>query len=115
MTIGNGQKLHVTHIGSGELRTTSHNLRLDGILKDPDLASNLLTVHKLCLQNNAFYYFDAYRFFVQDLPTGKIIYEGLSKDGIYPIPASSSLDSSSSSSPLHQIAPVFIFTSIKFA
>ena len=115
MTVGNGQKLPVTHICSGELCTTSHNLRLDGILRDLDLASNLLTVHKLCLQNNAFCYFDAYRFSIQDLPTGKIIYEGLSKDGMYPIPASSFLDSSSSSSPLHQTAPVFVFTFVKSA
>ena len=115
MTVGNGQKLPVTHICSGELCTTSHNLRLDGILRDLDLASNLLTVHKLCLQNNAFCYFDAYRFSIQDLPTGKIIYEGLSKDGMYPILASSSLDSSSSSSPLHQTAPVFVFTFVKSA
>jgi len=48
------------------------------------------------LQNNAFCYFDAYRFFIQDLPTRKTLYEGLSKDGVYPILAPSSLHSSNS-------------------
>ena len=95
VTVGNGQELPVTHIGSGELCTSSHNFRLDGILRVPDLASNLLSVHKLCLQNNAFCYFDAYRFSIQDLPTGKILYKGLCKDGVYPIPSPSSLHSSS--------------------
>ena len=50
VTVGNGQELPVTHIGNGELRTLTHNFRLDNILSVPDLASNLLSVHKLCLQ-----------------------------------------------------------------
>ena len=75
VTVGNGQELPVTHIGSGELCSSSHNFRPDGILRVPDLASNLLSVHKLCLQNNAACYFDAYRFSIQDLPSWKILYE----------------------------------------
>ena len=42
VTIGNGQELPITHIGNGELRTLTHNFRLDNILRVPDLASNLL-------------------------------------------------------------------------
>ena len=95
VTVGNGQELPIIDIGSGELCTSSHNFMLDGILRVPDLASNLLFVHKLCLQNNAFCYFDAYRFSIQDLPMGKILYKGLCKDGVYPIPSPSSLHSSS--------------------
>ena len=75
VTIENGQELPVTHIGSGKLCTSSHNFSPNGILRVPDLASNLLFVHKLCLQNNACCYFDAYRLSIQDLPSGKIIYE----------------------------------------
>ena len=96
VTVDNGQELPVTHIGNGELCTSTHNFKLDGILRVPYLASNLLFVHKLCLHNNAFCYFNAYRFFIQDSPTGKILHEGLSKDGVYPIPALSSLHSSNS-------------------
>ena len=62
VTVGNGQELPVTHIGNGELCTSSYNFKLDGILRVPDLAYNLPSIHKLCLQNNAFCYFDAYRF-----------------------------------------------------
>ena len=54
-----------------------------------------MSVHKLCLHNNAFCYFDAYKFLIQDLPSGKILYKGLSKDGVYPIPSPSTLSSSS--------------------
>ena len=80
----------MTHIGHGELQTLTHNFRLYNILRVPDLASNLLFVHKLCLQNNSFYYFDAHKFSIQGLPLGRILYERLSKDGVYPIPTSSS-------------------------
>ena len=96
VTIGNGQDLPMTHIGNGKLITSSHNFCLNNILRVPQIASNLLPVHKLCLQNNGFCYFNAYQFLIQDLPTRKVLYRGLSKDGIYPIP-SSTLPSSSSS------------------
>ena len=62
ITIGNEQELPVTHIGNGKLITPSHNFKLDVILCVPQLASNLHSVHKLCLQNNAFCYFDPYKF-----------------------------------------------------
>ena len=52
VTVGNGQELPVTHIGNGKLQTLTHNFRLDNILRVLDLASNLLSIHKLCLQNN---------------------------------------------------------------
>ena len=38
---------------------------------------NLLSVHKFCLHNNYSCHFDA--------PTGRIIYKGLSENGVYPI------------------------------
>ena len=95
VTVGNGQELPVTHIGNGELQTLTHTFRLDNILRVPDLASNLLSVHKLCLQNNAFCYFYAHKFLIQDLPTGKILDTGLSKDGVYLIPSNHNLSSTS--------------------
>ena len=94
VTEGNGQELPVTHVGHGELQTSTHNFRLNNILRFPDLAINLLSIHKLCLQNNAFCYFDAKNFSIQDLPSGRILYKGLSKDGVYPIPTASTLSSS---------------------
>ena len=49
-----------------------------------------------CLQNNAFCYFDAQKFLIQDLHAGKILNKGLSKDGVYPIPSSSTAFNSKS-------------------
>ena len=62
VTMGNGQELPVTHIGNGNLLAPFHNFNLNNILGVPQIGSNLLSVHKLCLQNNAFCYFDAYQF-----------------------------------------------------
>ena len=81
----------MTHVGNGKLITPSHHFCLDNILRVPALSSNLLSIHKLCLQNNAFCYFDDNQFLIMDLPTGKVLYQGLSEDGVYPIPLSSSL------------------------
>ena len=95
ITIGNGQELSMTHVGDGKLQTPSHCFRSDNILRVLDLASNILSVHKLCLQNNVFCYFDANQFLIVDLATGKVLYQGLSKDGMYPIPFSSQLSANS--------------------
>lgn len=59
VTVGNGQELPVTHVGNGKLQTSFHCFCLENILRVPDLASNPLSIHKMCLQNNAFCCFDA--------------------------------------------------------
>uniref|UniRef100_A0A2N9HC90 Integrase catalytic domain-containing protein n=1 Tax=Fagus sylvatica TaxID=28930 RepID=A0A2N9HC90_FAGSY len=50
-------------------------------------------VHKLCLHNNCSCYFDANKLLVQDIPTGRLLYKGLSKNGVYPIESSLFLNS----------------------
>uniref|UniRef100_A0A2N9FCI4 CCHC-type domain-containing protein n=1 Tax=Fagus sylvatica TaxID=28930 RepID=A0A2N9FCI4_FAGSY len=42
-------------------------------------------VNKLCHDNNCSCYFDSHKFSVQDLPMRKILYKGLSENGVYPI------------------------------
>uniref|UniRef100_A0A2N9HLD4 Integrase catalytic domain-containing protein n=1 Tax=Fagus sylvatica TaxID=28930 RepID=A0A2N9HLD4_FAGSY len=53
-------------------------------------------VHKLCLDNNCSCHFDAQKLLIQDLPTGRLLYKGLSKDGVYPIHSSQFCTSASS-------------------
>uniref|UniRef100_A0A2N9IMV8 Reverse transcriptase Ty1/copia-type domain-containing protein n=1 Tax=Fagus sylvatica TaxID=28930 RepID=A0A2N9IMV8_FAGSY len=45
-------------------------------------------LHKLCLDNNCSCHFDAHKLLIQDLPMGRLLYKGLSKDGVYPIHSS---------------------------
>jgi transposase InsO family protein len=85
VSVGNGQNLPIQNIGNSQLHTKYHKFQLKNVLHVPKIASNLFSVHKLCLHNNCSCYFNANQFLVQDLPTGRLLYKGLSKNGVYPI------------------------------
>ena len=46
---------------------------------------NLLSIHKFCLHSNYSCHFDANEIKIQDFPTGRLLYRGLSENGVYPI------------------------------
>jgi hypothetical protein len=93
VSVGNGQNLPIQTIGNTQLHTKFHKFQLRNVLHVPRIASNLLSVHKLCLHNNCSCYFDANKLLVQDIPTGRLLYKGLSKNGVYPIESSLFLNS----------------------
>jgi hypothetical protein len=68
--------LPIQNIGNTQLHTKLHHFRLRNVLHVPRIASNLLSVHKLCLHNNCSCYFDSNKLLIQDLPTGRILYQG---------------------------------------
>jgi hypothetical protein len=74
VSVGNGQNLPIQNIGNTQLHTKLHPFRLRNVLHVPRIASNLLSVHKLCLHNNCSCYFDSNKLLVQDLPTGRVLY-----------------------------------------
>ena len=88
VSVDNGQNLPIQNIGNSNLYTKLSQFRLRNILPVPRIASNLLSVHKLCIHNNCSCYFDSNKLLVQDLPTGRILYQGLSENGVYPIHSS---------------------------
>ena len=65
------------------------SLKLNSVLLVPQLAQNLLSVHRLCLDNNCWLIFYASYFWIQDKATRRILYRGLCSNGLYPIHASS--------------------------
>jgi hypothetical protein len=83
--VGNGQSIPINNIGNGQLCTKLYNFRLQNLLHSSRISSNLLSMHKLCKDNNCACYFDSNKFLIQDLPSGKVLYKGLSKNGLYPI------------------------------
>jgi transposase InsO family protein len=93
VSVGNGQNLPIQNIGNSHLHTKFHNFQLRNVLHVPRIASNLLSVHKLCLHNHCSCYFDANKLLIQDLPTGRLLYKGLSKNGVYPIQSSTLFNS----------------------
>jgi hypothetical protein len=54
----------------------------------PKLSQHLLSVHRLCKDNNCRFICDAFGFCIQDKLTGRVLLQGLSRDGLYPIPLS---------------------------
>ena len=85
LTVGNGQNLPITHIGKVQFPTQNSSLHLNNVLRVPSIASNLASVHKLCHDNNCWCYFDENLLSVQALATGKVLYQGRSEQGVYPI------------------------------
>ena len=85
VTVGSGQPLPINHIGNTTLHTKYHNFMLKNVLHVPRIARNLLSIHKFCLDNNCSCHFDANELKIQDIPMGRLLYKGLSENGVYPI------------------------------
>jgi hypothetical protein len=85
VSVGNGQQLPISHIGNAQLYTSSYLFKLRNILRVSSMASNLLSVNKFCRDNHCAFYFDSDRFQIQDRLSGKPLYKGLSRDGLYPL------------------------------
>uniref|UniRef100_A0A2N9F8N5 Integrase catalytic domain-containing protein n=1 Tax=Fagus sylvatica TaxID=28930 RepID=A0A2N9F8N5_FAGSY len=85
VAVGNGQAIPIKNVGTGQLSTQICNFQLHNLLHSPKISSNLLSVHKLCKHNNCSCYFDSNKFMIQALPSGRVLYRGLSENGLYPI------------------------------
>uniref|UniRef100_A0A2N9IFB3 AP2/ERF domain-containing protein n=1 Tax=Fagus sylvatica TaxID=28930 RepID=A0A2N9IFB3_FAGSY len=86
------------------MASSTHNLSSNYWISDtgatdhftPDLANiqhpteytgtdTVTVVYKCCKDNNCSFHFDASKFSIQDIPSGKVLYKGLSEAGLYPI------------------------------
>ena len=57
----------------------------------PHIKKPLLSVQKFCLENNVFFEFHPFLFYVKDLMTKEVLLSGRSKDGLYILSASSAM------------------------
>lgn len=64
--VGNGAGLHISHLGSCSINTASRPLTLNNVLHVPEIAKNLLSVHKLSRDNNVYFEFHPWHFFIKD-------------------------------------------------
>jgi hypothetical protein len=85
VSVGNDHQLPISHIGNAQLRTSSSLFHLRKVLRVPNITSNLLSVQSFCRDNACSFHFNACHFQIQDLLTGKPLYKGFNKDGLYPI------------------------------
>jgi hypothetical protein len=73
------------------------------------MASNLLSVNRFCRDNRYSFYFDSDIFSIQDRISGKPLYKGLNRDGLYPIHGLS-LPLRSNHSPVSPTSPTCLQT-----
>jgi len=95
ITTAGGSGLTISNIGSSILDVPHCSLQLKQVLHVPKLSQHLLSVHKLCKDNNCRFICDAFGFWTQDKITGNVLLKGLCRAGLYPIPFSFSFPSQS--------------------
>ena len=85
--IGDGTNLPITHTGSTHLSSPTSSFTLSNVLCVPTMQRNLISVYQFCVTNNVSVEFLPSLFFVKDLQTGAILFQGSVKDGVYEWPA----------------------------
>jgi len=81
--IGDGTGLPITHTGSSHLSSPTSSFTLSNVLCVPTMNRNLISVYQFCVTNNVSVKFLPSLFFVKDLQTGAILFQGRIKDGVY--------------------------------
>jgi hypothetical protein len=89
VTVGNGSAYSNT--GSSLLHTPNSSFKLTSILHFPKASANLLSIHRFCLDNACYFVLTSFHYFVKDLLTHKVLLEGKSENGLYPLQFGSSL------------------------
>jgi len=89
VAVGNGAGLAIEHTGSATFLSTSplsnSSFHLKHMLHCPSAATNLLSIQKLCQDNNCYFILTATHFCVKDLKTHALLLEGRSENGLYPL------------------------------
>ena len=65
----NGNSMHISHIGHSVLHTPNSSFNLNHVLHVPHASKNLISVHKLALDNNVFLEFHPFFFLIKDEAT----------------------------------------------
>lgn len=85
--VGNGQSLDITHVGKTYISHYIRDLNLNNILCVPSIFQNLLSINRLCVDNNCYFEFWPSLFCVHDQGTKQTILTRLNKDGLYVMPS----------------------------
>jgi histone deacetylase 1/2 len=83
----NGSGMDIAHIGRVICHTPERKLFLNNVLHVPSTTKNLVSVHRLASDNNAYFEFHPNRFLIKDQTTKKTLLKGTCRGGLYPLPA----------------------------
>jgi hypothetical protein len=83
--VGNGTSLNISHTGTSAIQTHSSILTLKDIACCPQASAQLLSINKLCKDNNVLFELTGTNFSVKDILTRDTLLMGPSENGLYPI------------------------------
>ncbi|KAH9726247.1 retrovirus-related pol polyprotein from transposon RE1 [Citrus sinensis] len=85
LTVGNGNKLHISHIGYSILPAycPHKHIKLNYVLCVPDITKNIISVSKLLHDNDIDVEFQKSVCFIKDKSQGRILVKGVARDGLY--------------------------------
>ncbi|KAM1315705.1 hypothetical protein TB2_018869 [Malus domestica] len=83
--VGDGKGLCISHTGSALIRTANVVFKLHDVLLVPQASHNLLSVYRFVHDNWCSLTFDPFGFYVKDLRTGMMLFQGPSEGGLYPL------------------------------
>jgi histone deacetylase 1/2 len=86
----NGTGMDISHVGHAFVNSPSKQLHLRNVLHVPSATKNLVSIHRLTLDNNVYVEFHPWYFYVKDLETKKVLLKGRCYRGLYPLVSSSS-------------------------
>ena len=87
LVIGNGKGLRIKHVGTLKLPSYPH-LSLPNTLHVPTVHSTLISVAKLCRDNDVLIEFHPFHCLVKDRKTGETLFQGSNRGDVYCIPES---------------------------
>ncbi|KAF8389828.1 hypothetical protein HHK36_024347 [Tetracentron sinense] len=83
ITVGNGNTLPISHIGSTTLPTSYGKLKVDNILVVPSITKNLLSVGQLTDEYSCLFEFTSNGFVIKDQKSGRILAKVTRDGGLY--------------------------------
>lgn len=88
MQISDSSGLHITHVGSSDIKSPSNKLHLHNVLCVPTIKSNLISLANFTKLTMSLLNFPRY-FSVKDLSTRAGLLQGKNRDNVYVLPQSS--------------------------
>jgi histone deacetylase 1/2 len=79
----NGSGMQIHHVGQSTIHNSSRSLHLRDVLHVPSVTRNLLSVPRFTRDNNVFFEFHPWYFFVKDRATREILLRGGVHGGLY--------------------------------
>lgn len=83
LLMGNGVSVPVDHIGFSSFATSDRVFQLKNVLHVPQICKNLIFVAQFANDNQVYFEFHPFHYFVKDIKTGTILLVGRIHDGLY--------------------------------